>query len=184
MRIAIPLAVAGLLLVSACRGGGDTLPGGTPTAIPTATPLATVPTPTLVTSAATPPPATGSTETSYVVVAGDVLGLIAERFGVPAAAIVEANNLSGSDIFIGQKLRIPRPAATTGGVPATPSATPTPSTAGVSTYTVEAGDSAFGIALQFDTTLEALERANGVAPGGLDHLRLGQVLKLPPPGQR
>ena len=54
----------------------------------------------------------------------------------------------------------------------------------MSTYTVKAGDTAFGIALQFDTTTEALERANGVAKGGLDNLQLGQVVKLPPPGQR
>ena len=52
------------------------------------------------------------------------------------------------------------------------------------TYTVKAGDTAFGIALQFDTTVQALERANSVPKDGLDNLQLGQVVKLPPPGTR
>lgn len=189
MRPAVFLAVAGLLLLSACRGGsGDATPTAGHTPVPTATAFATVPQPTIVTSTATPPPAAAATspasggEATYVVVAGDALSLIAERFGVPSAEIAKLNNLEGTNIFIGQRLRIPRPAASGGGGGTTPAGTPTPSS-GVTTYTVKPGDTGFGIALQFDVTLEALEQANGVKAGGLNSLQAGQVLKLPRPGQ-
>ena len=103
-----------------------------------------------------------------------MLGSIADRFDVPSAAIRALNNLTGDNIQIGQRLRIPAR------VPGTTS----PDSAGVTTYTVKPGDTAFGIALEFDTTVEALERANSVPKGGLDDLQLGQVVKLPPPGPR
>lgn len=174
-----PLALLALLVATAC--GGDS--GGSPTttpAVPTAAPYPAVPSPTLVTGTptATPTPTgtpSGAAEQTYTVVAGDVLGSIAAKFDVPAAQIRALNNLTGDDIQIGQKLRIPARSAT-------PQPTAAPGAA--SSYTVKAGDTALGIALQFDTTVEALERANGVAKGGLETLQLGQVVKLPPPGQR
>ncbi len=184
----VALLLSGVLV--ACDGNTAK---ATPTvgagSVPTAAPFPAVPEPTLVTrlatpsatptGSATPAAASGATgaaapEQTYTVVAGDVLGSIADKFDVPAASIRTLNNLTGDSIQIGQKLRIPgRVARTT-----------SPGSGGVSTYTVKAGDTAFGIALQFDTTTEALERANGVAKGGLDNLQLGQVVKLPPPGQR
>ena len=179
LLLAVPLA--------ACDGNtGKTTPTAGTGNVPTASPFASVPSPTVVTRAATPSPtptgsatpaaSTGATapEQTYTVVAGDVLGSIADKFDVPSAAIRALNNLTGDSIQIGQKLRIP--AKTPG--------TTSPGATGVTTYTVKAGDTAFGIALQFDTTTEALERANGVPKGGLDNLQLGQVVKLPPPGQR
>jgi LysM repeat protein len=181
----VALLMTGLL--AACTGGtGKATPTPGAGAVPTAAPYASVPEPTIVTRLATPSPTpTGSAtptsgtgaaapEQTYTVVAGDVLGSIADKFDVPSAAIRALNNLTGDSIQIGQKLRIP--AKTPG--------TTSPGATGVTTYTVKAGDTAFGIALQFDTTTEALERANGVQKGGLDNLQLGQVVKLPPPGQR
>ena len=44
---------------------------------------------------------------------------------------------------------------------------------------MQEGDTAFGIALQFDITVEDLEAANGVGPGGLDDLQIGQIISLP-----
>ena len=103
-----------------------------------------------------------------------VISGLADKYDVPSAQIRALNNLTRDDLQLGQKLRIPARSAT---------GAPTPA-GNVTTYTVKAGDTALGIALQFDTTVEALERANGVAKGGLDTLQLGQVVKLPPPGQR
>ncbi len=179
-----------LLLGAACTDSGDRpTPTTGPGSVPTAPPLASVPSPTIVTGSATPTgtgtPTTGTGaaganagEQSYTVVAGDVLTSIAVKFDVPSAQIRTLNNLTTDTLQIGQKLRIPAKTAASG--------TPPPSTSpgSASTYTVKAGDTAFGIALQFDTTTEALERANSVQRGGLDNLQLGQVVKLPPPGQR
>lgn len=186
--VATVALLASVLLVACDGNAGTSTPTPGAGTVPTAAPFPSVPEPTLVTRAASPSPTatgtatptpTGGTgvaapEQTYVVVAGDVLGSIADKFDVPSAAIRALNNLTGDNIQIGQRLRIP--ARTPG--------TTTPGAAGVTTYTVKAGDTAFGIALEFDTTTEALERANGVPKGGLDNLQLGQVVKLPPPGQR
>ncbi|MDA0270303.1 MAG: LysM peptidoglycan-binding domain-containing protein [Chloroflexi bacterium] len=133
-----------------------------------------LPSPTVVTGSG----GSGSTgavdDVTYVVESGDAISSIADRFGVPADVIREANGIVGNDIFVGQVLRIPR---TTGGSGATPTPTSAPGAPG--TYVVQPGDTAFAIALQFDVMLDALEEANGVGPGGLDALSLGQVLRIP-----
>jgi LysM repeat protein len=51
----------------------------------------------------------------------------------------------------------------------------------VDTYTVQAGDTAFGIALEFDTTVEALAAANNMTEEEITDLQIGQVLQLPRP---
>ncbi len=54
-------------------------------------------------------PAAGS---EYVIQVGDSLSGVADRFGVPVAAIVEANKLANPDfVFVGQRLIIPDAAA-------------------------------------------------------------------------
>lgn len=76
-----------------------------------------------------PVPPVGST--TYTVVGGDTLYSIAQRYGTTVEAIKAANGLSGTFIYIGQRLQIPStrtPIAPTASVPtATPigSATPT-----------------------------------------------------------
>lgn len=76
-------------------------------------------------AAPSPTPAAG---TEYVIQSGDSLSSVADRFGVPVAAIVEANNLDNPDyVFIGQRLKIPSADAQA------PAATPTPIAAGVNT---------------------------------------------------
>lgn len=196
-RLLLTPAIAGSLLLAAC-GGDDGDPTGTPgpagegTPAPTATPLAIVPDPIVVTGDGSPSSGgSTSTETSarYTVEDGDTLSGIAARFGVDIEVIQEANDLDGVNIFIGQELVIPRqgssPDDNNGGSSSgdsSPSPTSTPSApSGVDTYTVQAGDTAFGIALEFDTTVEALEEANGVGEGGLDDLQIGQVIQLPRP---
>lgn len=191
MRSRAYVATVSLLcaaFLGACDSGpGTSSPNPGPTSVPTATPFAAVPSPTLVTrdagarpgatGSATPTPATGGSATggeqSYTVKDGDVLGRIAAEFNVSADAIRELNKITGDDIRAGQVLRIPTRAQGSTGTQD-----------GVTTYVVKPGDTALGIALEFDTTVEALERANGVQKGGLDNLQLGQVVKLPPPGQR
>ena len=174
------LATVAILVATAC--GGTDLGTSTGTTVPTAAPYPSVPSATVVTGSptasatGTAAPGGAAGEQTYTVVAGDVLTSIAAKFDVPSAQIRTLNNLTSDALSIGQKLRIPAKSAT-------PAPTPTPA-GSASTYVVKQGDTALGIALQYDTTVEALERANGVAAGGLTNLQLGQVVKLPPPGQR
>jgi LysM repeat protein len=75
-----------------------------PTAVPTPTPEPT-PSPT---EAPTPAPTAAPTQTIYIVQAGDTLSLIADRFGVSAQAIANANGIAVDSILnIGQRLVIP-----------------------------------------------------------------------------
>jgi len=55
----------------------------------------------------TPPVDTRSGETTYKVVSGDNLTKIGAKFGVSAAAIRNANNLTSDRIVVGQVLKIP-----------------------------------------------------------------------------
>ncbi|MDP2326763.1 MAG: LysM peptidoglycan-binding domain-containing protein [Dehalococcoidia bacterium] len=178
IRIFTILLTTVAITLTACgsEDGEATPQSGGATAIPTATPFATLPEPTIVTGPGGGVSGPVASDVTYVVEPGDAVSTIAERFGVPADVIREANGITNDAIFVGQVLRIPR---STGGSAATPTTTPSTGTPG--TYTVQAGDTAFGIALQFDVTLEALETANGGGPGGLDDLSLGQVLQIPQP---
>jgi LysM repeat protein len=185
------IAVIGLFTAVACSG--DDSPA-TPTATtaptaatpaPTATPLARVPDPIVVTGSGLPSSGVPSTEdlVEYTVESGDNIGAIAERFGVPADTIREANDIEDDQIFIGQVLVIPRGVSggeTTGGTTPDATATPPPSGDG-STYVVQEGDTAFGIAIEFDTTVEALAAANGMTEDEITNLQIGQVINLPSP---
>ena len=116
--------LAGPLLAEPAAEVATRTPSPSPTALPTAvpTPLATpvptatssptpsptpvpaTPAPTQVpTAAPTPPP-----QQTYVVVQGDSLAAIAERFGTTVAALQQANGIDDPDeIFVGQVLVIP-----------------------------------------------------------------------------
>lgn len=185
------VAAAALALTAACGGGDEdasfTPPppaGGASTPAPTATPFARVPEPIVVTGSATPD-SPGATETGaeYVVEAGDSLAGISARFGVDADVIREANDIDGDDIFIGQTLLIPRGGTSpgegtgTGSVP-TPEV---PNAGSGDTYVVEQGDTALGIALEFDVTVAALAAANGMTEDEITNLQIGQVINLPRP---
>jgi peptidoglycan endopeptidase LytE len=103
---------------------------------------------------------------TYRVEAGDTLSGIASRFGTTAAALAAANDLSlDATLQVGQVLRVPE------GTGATGSGT---------TYTVEAGDTLYGIASRFGVSVGALAAANGLS---LDStLQIGEVLHIPSAG--
>ena len=115
------------------------------------------------------------TTTTYVVVAGDTLSRIAEEFDTSVDALIEENSLPDTMIFVGQEIRIPASDTTTS---VEETATPTPNTDG-ETYVVQAGDTAFGIAIDFDVTLEALAAANGLSIDDLSNIQVNQELLIP-----
>ncbi len=142
----------------------------TPTAIPTATPLAASPQPTIIAASG---PAAPLADVTYVVSAGDTLSQIAGRFDTTVNAIMERNSLTSFDIFIGQQLLIPQGDDENGGGGANPD--------NPDIYVVQSGDTAALIAARFNTTLAELAAVNDISVADLDRLDLGQELLLPRP---
>jgi len=116
-----------------------------------------------------------------VVQAGDTLSAIALRYRTTIEAIAQLNDISDPGyIYVGQRLLIP---GTGGGSddtpdPSTPQADST--SARLTVYVVEPGDTLSGIALRFGTTVTALEAANGISSSGF--IYVGQRLVVPEPG--
>jgi LysM repeat protein len=123
----------------------------------------------------------------YIVQPGDYLYRIAVTCGTTVAAIQAANGLTGTTIYAGQQLIIPSGTTASGTTASGTTASGSAAGGGASTntqtvittagtYTVKSGDTLYGIARKFGTTVAALQSANGLT-GGL--IRVGQVLKIP-----
>lgn len=103
----------------------------------------------------------GGSYFEYVVRSGDTLWLLAQRFGTTVDAIKSLNGLSGSDLSIGQILKIP----SAGTAPAP-----------YFEYTVRPGDTLWLLAQRFNTTVNALKNLNNL---NSDILNIGQILRIP-----
>ena len=114
---------------------------------------------------ATTDPKTWVPHTEYLVVNGDSLSQIAQRFRVPTQWLKSKNNLRSDRLRIGQLLLIPHSGdrATSNSSGMTKSAV----------YRVKKGDSLSAIAVQYKTSVGALKRTNGLAT---DRLQVGQSL--------
>ena len=198
VRLALALVVGVALIAAACGGDDEAEPTpeataeGTP--IPTATPYARLPeativaTPTTQAAAATDTPEAGE-EVEYIVEPGDSLYAIAERFDTTVDAIMERNDIGNAAlIFVGQRLIVlqgytpPEDDTADTEDAATEddeSATTTTDGSGTERYVVQAGDTAYGIALEFDVTLEELAAANGTTVEALSNLFEGDELVIP-----
>jgi len=98
----------------------------------------------------------------YIVKKGDTLWSIARNFGVSVNDLKTANNLSSNSLSIGQSLFIPKDnneGIDTGGV----------------SYTVVAGDTLYGIARKFNTTVAKIKDLNNLTS---NLLSIGQTLKI------
>src|SRR5689334_3434357 len=90
--------------------------------------------------------AVNAQEKTHTVQPGETLGTIAQLYGVSIQQLAAANGIVNPNlIFAGQVLKIPGTAP-----------------AGVTTYTVQSGDTLFGIAIRFGTTVDALVQLNGL----------------------
>ncbi len=89
----------------------------------------------------------------YTVQAKETLYSISKKFNVPMAVLTRVNNLTSTDLKVGQVLEIPE-----------------------RNHTVIKGDTLFGIAKQYGTTVQALSELNKLGSSGI---KLGQVLLIP-----
>lgn len=124
---------------------------------------------------------------TYTVVRGDTLRVIAQRYQTTIDALVRENGIVNPDIiYIGQILRIPTgetvaPSTLEAPVPTatlviTPSTSEPRTTTSTGSYTIRQGDTLAKIALQFDTTVEALRTLNQIENPNL--IYAGQTLMV------
>ena len=121
---------------------------------------------------ATPlPPASGGTNVrTYTVRAGDTLWDIAQTYGITVAALAAANGIADPDlIYPGEILQTSGTESTESGAGNT-----------TGTYTVRSGDTLWGIAQIYGTTVAALTAANDLSVPLL--IYPGEVLLIPGTG--
>ena len=155
-------------------GGGRGLASYAPPAHPIET-TGTVPR----SVAAVRTPAQGTT---IIVGTSDTLEILARRYNVSPAAILQANGYKGPRVLSpGQQLIIPRPTAVVGATPE-PTAPASRPVAAVSVapsiiHVVNHGDTLLGIARRNHISAAELARANGIEPTA--KLQLGMKLTVP-----
>lgn len=114
-----------------------------------------------------------SAPTTYTVVAGDTVSSIAARFGLRTTDVLALNGLGWSSVIHpGQTLLLSGAA--------TPAPAPAPSAPAAAAYTVEAGDTVFGIAQRHGTTTDAVLAANGLDRSSI--IYPGQTIAIPGAG--
>ncbi len=119
--------------------------------------------------------APATSESIYVVKAGDSIDKIARKVGTSATKLAKSNGLkSGAIIHPGQKLKVPGTSTTA----AAPTTTPAPAARNHSgkTHTVRQGETYFSIAKRYGTSTSNLIAANPTVKASA--LRPGQVLRL------
>ena len=99
---------------------------------------------------------------TYVVKAGDTLYGISNQFGVSVTELAEINNVVGRPLRIGEVLTIPNNVGTNPN--------------NMFMYTVKKGDSLYGIAKKYNTTVNDIMKLNYLTN---INLVVGQVLRIP-----
>ena len=99
---------------------------------------------------------------TYTVLRGDTLYGIAKKFNTSVQSIKELNNLTTSDIYIGQKLNIKKDEDS--------------EPLECIVYTVKKGDNLYSIAKKYNTTVDEIKRYNGLSSSLLN---IGDRIVIP-----
>ena len=190
--VVVATVLSGLLLASQEPGGvvpttlvlvsGTPVAVAVPSLVPTIVPV-TIIAATPATTTVTPGPSVTTTPTVvcppqagwrlYTARRGDTLGSIAAAFGTDAYVLIQGNCLLNTTLTAGQTLYIP-PIPTRGPAPA-PTYCGPPLTWMI--YYVQPGDTLYGLALRYRTSVSALARANCLTSYTV---HVGQPLYVPP----
>ena len=101
-------------------------------------------------------------EQTYTVKQGDTLYGISNQFGVNVNELAELNNIRGSNLKIGQVLKIPSKSGI--------------NPSGMFIYTVKKGDTLYSIAQRYKTTVKEIQKLNYLKTINLE---IGQELRIP-----
>lgn len=128
-------------------------------------------------SVSAPRPA-GSGSCTHQIVWGDTLSRIAARYGTTVGQLMAANGLSSTRIIAGRTLRV------CGSSPVTPVRPPESQVSksppsGITNHHVRAGNTLSGIALLYNTTVQAIMTENRLK--NPNHIYIGQSLRIPRP---
>ena len=99
---------------------------------------------------------------TYTVKKGDTLYGISNQYGVSVTELAELNGIKGSNLSIGQVLKIPSKTGTNPN--------------NMFMYTVKKGDTLYGIARKFGTNVQAIQDLNYFKD---TNLSVGQVIRIP-----
>jgi murein DD-endopeptidase MepM/ murein hydrolase activator NlpD len=151
---------------------------------------APVPAPQKVAHAAPQPGWTWEGGTPVTVRPGDTAMSLSRQHGVPAAAILQSNNVpAGASLYPGQRLVIPRYAGslTTGSVnaprpvaaakPPAPAVAAPQASAQSHTHTVSPGETLSSISRKYKVSLSAIARASNIPPHTM--VKIGDQLTIP-----
>src|SRR5947209_7478556 len=120
--------------------------------------------------------------TAIIVAQGETIATISRRHGVPASAIMQANNMThAAQLQPGQRLVIPRVqqpiASAPQGPPATKLAGPLPAPMNNGAHIVKPGETIYSLSRHYRLTPMAVAKANNV---GLDHrVKVGDRIVIP-----
>jgi LysM repeat protein len=111
----------------------------------------------------------------YVVISGDYLGKIANKFNTSVAELKSLNGLNSDMIYVGQTLKVSGNAGAAPPPPTPPVETPVTPPSDSSVYTIVSGDTLGKIGLQFNMSVADLKLVNGLTS---DKIYVGQKLKV------
>ncbi|PRY82193.1 LysM peptidoglycan-binding domain-containing protein [Alkalibacterium olivapovliticus] len=120
------------------------------------------------------PPAENTNTQTITVKRGDTLYQLARTYNTTVAELRAVNNLTADTIYVGQTLSVQKAADTTVTPPISDSTGETPK--GTAQYTVKSGDTLYGLAREFKTTVSHLRTLNNLKT---DMIRIGAVLTVP-----
>lgn len=104
-------------------------------------------------------PSINNDTNTYTVKKGDTLYSIARANGTTVDILKSLNNLSSNSLSVGDKLKLPNNNTEVG-----------------LTYTIKKGDTLYGIATKYNTTIEAIKSLNNL---DTNTLTVGKILKIP-----
>lgn len=116
---------------------------------------------------------------SIIVGSSDTVDILAKRYNVAPAAILQANNMSSARMLQpGQRLVIPRSSVRTSAAPALaiPQTAPA-ATSGNSVHTVASGDTLMSLSRRYNVSLSQITQANSQLHGS--QLKIGDKVVIP-----